>query len=88
VLRLHANRPNPFRESTVIELGPGDIEPRRIVISDAAGRIVRRLDARAGESVRWDGRSDAHELLPSGVYFYRLETPLGEGQARKAVLAR
>ena len=88
ILRLDANRPNPFRESTVIELGPGGPGSRRIVISDAAGRIVRRLDARAGEAVRWDGRSDAHELLPSGVYFYRLEPPLGESEARKAILVR
>ena len=88
VLRLHANRPNPFRESTVIEVGPGaGSEARRIVISDAAGRVVRELEARSS-AVRWDGRSDAHELLPSGVYFYRLATPAGEGKARKAVLAR
>jgi hypothetical protein len=85
---VFANRPNPFRESTVIELGRAGSGSRQLVISDVAGRIVRRLDASAGELVTWDGRSDAHELLPSGVYFYRLLTPLGESAAQKAILAR
>ena len=25
-------------------------------------------------SVNWDGRNDSKELLPSGVYFYRIVT--------------
>lgn len=88
VLRLLANRPNPFRDRTMIEIGRGGSSASQVVISDVVGRIVRRLDAPAGEIVTWDGRSDARELLPSGVYFYRLLTPLGESRAQKAILAR
>jgi len=87
-IRLSANRPNPFREETVIELAPGTLPSSQIVISDAAGRVVRRIAAGEGGAVRWDGRSEAHELLPSGVYFYRLVTPHGESAVEKAVLAR
>jgi len=87
-LRVFANRPNPFRDLTTIEIDPGSDPTSKVVISDAAGRVVRRLDADAGTIISWDGRSDAHELLPSGVYFYRLQTPAGESEARKAVLAR
>jgi phosphodiesterase/alkaline phosphatase D-like protein len=72
----------------MIEIGRGGSAASQVVISDVAGRIVRRLDARAGEVVTWDGRSDTHDLLPSGVYFYRLLTPLGESAAQKAILTR
>jgi flagellar hook assembly protein FlgD len=35
-------------------------------IFDAAGRLVRRL-----EEPSWDGRDDAGETVPAGVYFAR-----------------
>jgi hypothetical protein len=54
-------------------------------VHDVTGRRVHaaRIDAAAGaQSWVWDGRSDAAELAPSGVYFIRLAS--GERTATRA----
>jgi hypothetical protein len=68
--------PNPLRDRAIItfhipEAGSGTLE-----VMDAAGRSVRRMELpalRAGtQELPWDGRDDRGELLPSGVYYYRV----------------
>jgi len=73
--------PNPFNPSTEIRFlvaSPGQVVLR---ILDTRGQVVRTFtwDAvPAGEnSVQWDGRSDARQAVPSGVYLVRLETRQG-----------
>ena len=73
---LEAARPNPFNPRTEIAFvapGGGRVQVR---IYDLRGRRVRDLvdeDLGAGRHVRdWDGRDDAGQALPSGVYFVRL----------------
>ncbi len=68
--------PNPFAASTRLVVdSPGD-GPRRLDVFDAHGRLVRRLAHRwfnAGRhDVAWDGRTDAGESVPTGLYFARL----------------
>ncbi len=84
--------PNPFNPSTQIRF----VLPRAARVSlrvfDIAGRRVATLldGARrdAGEqALVWDGRDDAGQALPSGVYLYRLEA--GELRAtRKLTLLK
>ncbi len=70
-------RPNPFGRATWVALigsaaGP---EGAAVVIHDATGRVVRRLEVPAVDAlggVWWDGRSDEGAALPSGVYVCRL----------------
>ncbi len=76
-LALGPAQPNPFNPRTKMDLaipGPG---PVRLQIVDATGRIVATLldgTCPAGESsVIWDGRNDAGRMLPSGVYYARLD---------------
>jgi len=38
-------------------------------IHDAAGRLVRMLQAQKGQRILWDGRSDTGNEVPAGVYF-------------------
>ena len=93
-LRLAQNRPNPFTRTTEIEF---DLDVpaggARIVIFDASGRTVRRLDVRpaGGRAGRvfWDGRDQRGQPLAAGVYFYRLATDAaGTSPTRKALLVR
>lgn len=86
---LAQNYPNPFNPATIIEFElplPGRV---RMTVYNVAGRRVRTpLDQflpPGRHRTMWDGTDDAGRDLPSGVYFYRLETDLGS-QTRKMLL--
>ena len=94
-LALEPNVPNPFNPTTSI----GFVVPEacRVILTvhDARGRRVRSLverdyDAPSRDQVVWDGRDDAGHVLPSGVYWVRLQNALDRTQslARKMLLAR
>lgn len=88
---LEQNYPNPFNPSTSIRYSlPKDVNVR-LALYDVLGRelrVLRNGPQRAGEySLNWDGRDEAGNALPSGVYFYRLET--GDVRmTRKLILMR
>ena len=71
--------PNPFSERTVVSYSLRAGSTVRVVVADPAGRIVRRLSGTA-TSATWDGRNDAGQRVPAGVYFVRVE-----GQSFRAV---
>ena len=55
----------------------GDDSPVEVLIHDLRGRLVRRLVERRGLStgaygIAWDGRDDAGDTVPPGVYVARL----------------
>ncbi len=83
---LGHNYPNPFNPSTTIPVNLSEEMPVRLNVYDLQGRIVRRLHdgpLPAGpQAFEFDGRG-----LPSGVYFYRLETP-EVVRARRMVLVK
>ena len=89
---LEANYPNPFNPSTTI---PFRLEAPTAVtlgIHDVSGRLVRVLAEGSifpagSHELRWDGRDGAGRPAPSGVYFYRLETPAG-ATARPMLLVK
>jgi len=89
---LGTNYPNPFNPSTQI---PYDLSVAcgqvRLVVYDVRGRQLRTLvdeGHRAGSyAVTWDGRDSEGRLMPSGVYFCRLETATFS-QTRKMVLLK
>ncbi len=88
---LHQSLPNPARGEAEIRFHLPAEMPATLSVYDLRGRLVREL-ARgrlpAGDhDVRWDGRDRLGRALPSGVYFYRLETPEGRID-RKLVLLR
>jgi len=60
-------------------------------IYDASGRIVKTLvngDTELGyHTVSWDGKDEAGEVLPSGIYFVRLKTD-GFTATRKLILLK
>ena len=88
---LSQNYPNPFNPVTTIEYSL----PRRshvtVEIHNVLGQKVRTLVAgiqNAGyQSIQWDGRDDKGNVLPSGVYIYRLEAGKSS-QSNKMLLIR
>ena len=76
---LHQNVPNPFNPATTLRFDLARAGTVDLCVYDAAGRRVRtlvreHLDAGLGHAIAWDGRDDAGQRVPSGVYFCRLVT--------------
>ncbi|MDX1547856.1 MAG: DUF5011 domain-containing protein, partial [Rhodothermales bacterium] len=73
---LEGNYPNPFNPHTTIRFGLPEAAAVTLVVYDVMGREVERLVGGvrgAGmHTVTFEARG-----LPSGLYVYRLETPLG-----------
>jgi predicted CXXCH cytochrome family protein len=78
VYALEQNYPNPFNPETTIKYQLPTTGRVRITIYNALGHEVRQLIDRvqpaAYHVVVWDGRDNAGNPMPSGVYFYRLES--------------
>jgi hypothetical protein len=83
--------PNPLNPSGMLSFNtvkPGRV---RVTMFDLQGRLVRTLTEMpvlpAGEhAVRIDGRGERGEVLPSGVYFYRVDSPDGAVTGHFAIL--
>ena len=88
---LSANYPNPFNPSTEI---PYFIAKRGLVnidIIDVRGNhiisLVNRYQPAGKYSTYWKGTNEKNELVPAGIYFYRLAA--GENsEVRKMVLLK
>jgi len=72
--------PSPLRTRSTLSFRTSQAGPVEVELLDLSGRRVRQLlstrDAPAGIiQVQVDGRSDRGDLLPSGVYLYRIRAP-------------
>jgi hypothetical protein len=90
--RLLQNHPNPFNPSTEIQYvtkGSGHV---LLQVFSVNGELVRTLvnahhDQARTYQVTWNGRADDGRLVPSGVFFYRLESP-GGSEMKKMILLK
>lgn len=75
---LRQNYPNPFNAGTVIEYRLPHAGHVTITVYNVQGQKIRTLfDAHQSAGVfrtEWNGYDDRDEPVPSGVYFYQLET--------------
>jgi hypothetical protein len=80
-LRYLGGAPNPSHGVVRLSLASGRCESVDLLISDVAGRIVRRWSLQtAGArllSVDWDGRDESGRHTSSGVYFVTLRGRCG-----------
>lgn len=71
--------PNPFNPSTNISFGLPSAATVHLNIYNILGRKVKTLASGTYEAgthvIVWDGTNDAGEVVSSGLYFYRMETP-------------
>jgi len=88
---LEQNYPNPFNPETTIRFHMQETGYAELAILDLLGSRVRTLIAgvvsAGANTVKWDGRNELGQMLPSGTYTYRLESK-GQAQARKLVLMK
>ncbi|OVE80081.1 hypothetical protein BVY01_00890 [bacterium I07] len=71
------NYPNPFNPRTTIEFLLPEIDLISITIYDMQGRVIRTLihEEQFNDGLhrtKWDGRDQHQEIVPSGIYLYRL----------------
>jgi len=75
---LSQNFPNPFNPETAIRFGLPEDAHVKLVVIDLLGREIRELvdgNMKAGyHSVIWDGRDNAGNAVPSGIYLYQITT--------------
>jgi len=83
--------PNPFAESTGIEVRLREGAAVSIEVTDAAGRRVRRLGMGGPltglRRITFDGRDDTGQSLAKGVYFLRVDAG-GVASTQKLVKVR
>ena len=83
---LETNYPNPFNPTTTIPFSITETGHVRLAVYDMQGRVVRVLIDRVIQPGRQEVTFDAAGL-PSGTYFYRIETA-GLRQTHKMMLLK
>ncbi|HTX17145.1 MAG TPA: FlgD immunoglobulin-like domain containing protein [Bacteroidota bacterium] len=90
--RLMQNYPNPFNPSTTIRYELPFRSRVLVTVYDLLGRRVASLfngvQNEGGQSLMWNGRSDAGISVASGVYFYRLEATNSADPGARYVLVK
>ncbi len=75
---LMQNYPNPFNPTTSISYTLNKTSEVKLTVFDQLGRqIITLVNTRnqAGQyNVEWNGTDSAGHAVPSGIYFYKLET--------------
>lgn len=91
-MRLVGVGPNPFRGETAMRLSLPRPGPVSATVHDAAGALVRVLEAGStagGERlIRWDGRDGSGAAVPSGAYFVRVATADGQALSHRLTVIR
>ncbi len=95
--QLLANYPNPFNPETWIPYELATTTDVQILIYDARGTVIRRLElghqpagayTSQSRAAYWDGRNGLGEPVASGVYFYRLQGNNEISSPRKMVIVK
>lgn len=88
---LFENYPNPFNPETMIRYQIPNRTEVQLTIYDLLGQEIRVLANKAHEAgvhqVRWDGTNALGEVVPSGVYLYRMHAG-NFSQTKKMTLLR
>ncbi len=76
---LHNAYPNPFNPSTTISYSVKESGMVLLDVFNSKGEKVKSLVNNVlnpgNYTAKWDGRADNGKSLPSGIYFYRMQTP-------------
>jgi hypothetical protein len=82
--------PNPAQATAVLKLSSPKLGAVRLAVYDLSGRKVRQVVdgalAAGIHTYHWDLRDRHSRLVPNGIYYVRLESPLGVRLARLVVV--
>ncbi len=88
---LQQNYPNPFNPTTNITYTLAKNAQVKLTVYNVLGQKIKTLinskQTAGSHTVVWNGLNEAGVAVPSGVYFYRLETRNGS-QVRKMMLLK
>jgi len=88
---LNQNFPNPFNPETTISFDMPKAGNARLDIYNVKGQLVKNLfngNAPYGKTnLVWNGTDNSGRNVPSGIYFYRLNTN-GRSETRKMMLMK
>jgi hypothetical protein len=88
---LEQNYPNPFNPSTSIAFSVKEASLVQLSIYNLHGQEVRTLAngnyASGKYAITWDGKDNSGQILPSGVYLYKLRVN-GFAQTRKMIFMK
>jgi hypothetical protein len=91
LVKLEQNHPNPFNPSTTIKFSVANEGHVELGVYDLSGRKVRTLVSEVREmgqyNVTWDGKDENGARMPSGLYFYKMDTG-GKTVSRKMTLVK
>lgn len=89
---LMQNYPNPFNSETSIQYKVPEAGYLELVVYNTLGQHICTLEDAHKQpgiyKVVWNGRNNAGEPVPSGIYFYRLSISGGTNLIRKMILLR
>ncbi len=75
---LENNYPNPFNPTTTIKFSVPNITKVSLVVYNTLGQKVRTLinnkTLSGNQTAVWNGKNDFGSSVPSGVYYYRMES--------------
>ena len=90
--QLYRSYPNPMGTNANIVFSLASKSDVALRVFDTSGRLVRTLAQGQHDSgfhvVNFDGKNDANQALPGGVYFYQLVTADGQTATEKLHIAR
>ncbi len=74
---MEQNYPNPFNPTTNIKFSIANKSNIQLVVFDILGNEIKTLVNQSMEagnhSITWNGVSNSGKIVPSGIYFYRLQ---------------
>jgi hypothetical protein len=74
---LHQNYPNPFNPETMIRYDLATQSPVKLSVYNLLGQqvatLVDALQSAGSHRIAWNGRNGNGQVMPAGMYIYRLE---------------
>jgi len=87
---LDQNYPNPFNAQTLISYTLPEKSMVDLSVYNIRGQrvanLVRQVQDAGRHQLNWDGTDESGQVLPSGVYFYRVTTAAGKSMTKKMIL--